>query len=181
MMNVHSPRQASPIRRILGASAAGLRGNAGFTLLEMIIVLSLMIVLAGMAALSFSNMEEASGVEMYGNRLARMAKRASRDAVVQGRPITIAFSKEGFGFVGEIAPGKDSYCALPKDVKVGVQRWNGGKKYLVAAGTNWEFFPTGICDPLHFRFEAPDGAMEMGFNPLTGSVIDQAVYANNKK
>ena len=69
------------------------RDDGGFTLLEMIIVLALMIVLAGMAALSFTSLEEGSGVEVYGNRLARMAKRASRDAVVQGRPIVIAFDQ----------------------------------------------------------------------------------------
>ena len=88
----------------------------------------------------------------------------------------VMFDKGGFGFVGETAPGKDGYCAVPKNVKVGVQRWNGGKKWDLALGTNWVFFPTGICDPLHFRFETPEGNMEMGFNPLTGSVIDQAVY-----
>ncbi len=142
----------------------------------MIIVLALMITLAGMATLSFTSLEEGAGVEIYGNKLARMAKRASRDAVVQGRPIMIAFDKGGFGFVGETAPGKDGYCPVPKNVKVGVQRWNGGKKWDLALGTNWVFFPTGICDPLHFRLETPDGNMEMGFNPLTGSVIDQAVY-----
>ena len=142
----------------------------------MIIVLALMIVLAGMAALSFTSLAEGSGVEVYGNRLARMAKRASRDSVVQGRPIVIAFDKGGFGFVNEAAPGREGYCALPKNVKVGVQRWNGGKKFILAAGTNWVFFPSGIGDPLHFRFETPEGNMEMGFNPLTGSVVDQAVY-----
>ena len=151
---------------------------AGFTLLEMIIVLALMIILAGMAALSFTSLEEGKGVEMYGNKLARMAKRASRDAVIQGRPIVIGFEKKGFGFVNETAPGSEGYCSLPKDAKVGVQRWNGGRKWAEADGTTWTFFPSGICDAKRFRFEASDGAMEMGFNPLTGSVVDQAVFLN---
>jgi len=154
--------------------------TAGFSLLEMIIVLALMIVLAGMAALSFTSLEEGKGVEMYGNKLARMAKRASRDAVIQGRPIVIGFEKKGFGFVNETAPGKEGYCSLPKDAKMGVQRWNGGKKFQPADGTTWTFFPSGICDAKRFRFEAPDGAMEMGFNPLTGSVVDQAVFLNQQ-
>ena len=152
--------------------------RAGFTLLEMIIVLSLMIILAGMAALSFTSLEEGTGVEQYGNKLARMAKRASRDAVIQGRPIVIGFEKKGFGFVNETAPGKEGYCALPKGAKIGSQRWNGGKKFVEADGSSWVFYPSGICDALRFRIEAADGAMEMGFNPLTGSVVDQAVYLN---
>ncbi len=151
---------------------------AGFTLLEMIIVLALMIILAGMAALSFTSLEEGKGVENYGNKLARMAKRASRDAVIQGRPIVIGFEKKGFGFVNETAPGTEGYCSLPKDAKVGVQRWNGGRRWDPADGVTWTFFPSGICDAKRFRFEAADGAMEMGFNPLTGSVVDQAVFLN---
>ncbi|MDB6074170.1 MAG: Prepilin-type N-terminal cleavage/methylation protein [Verrucomicrobiaceae bacterium] len=156
----------------------GMDCAGGFTLLEMIIVLSLMIILAGLAALSFTSLEEGKGVEMYGNKLARMAKRASRDAVIQGRPIVIGFEKKGFGFVNETAPGNEGYCALPKDAKMGYQRWNGGKKFMAADGATWTFYPSGICDALRFRFEAADGAMEMGFNPLTGSVVDQAVFLN---
>ena len=152
------------------------RWQGGFSLLEMIIVLALMIVLAGTAALSFESLEEGSGVEVYGNKLARMAKRAARDAVIQGRPIEIGFEKNGFGFVNEQAPGKEGYCALPKGAKVGYQRWNGGKKFVEADGYTWVFYPSGICDALRFRFETGEGAMEMGFNPLTGSVVDQAVY-----
>lgn len=157
------------------------RNSGGFTLLEMIIVLALMVVLAGMAALSFESLEEGGGVEVYGNKLARMAKRAARDAVIQGRPIIIGFEKNGFGFVNEQAPGNEGHCELPKGVKVGYQRWNGGKKFVEAEGYTWVFYPTGICDALRFRFETPaDGAMEMGFNPLTGSVVDQAVYSPKK-
>ena len=156
------------------------RGAGGFTLLEMIIVLALMIVLAGMAALSFDTLEEGNGVEQYGNKLARMAKRAARDAVIQGRPIVIGFEKKGFGFINETAPGSEGYCTLPKGAKMGYQRWNGGKKFFDADGTTWEFYPSGICDALRFRIETADGAMEMGFNPLTGSVVDQAVYGPKK-
>ncbi|MDB6139615.1 MAG: Prepilin-type N-terminal cleavage/methylation protein [Verrucomicrobiaceae bacterium] len=175
-MNFADPTQALRLRR--QRAGLGMGASAGFTLLEMIIVLALMIILAGMAALSFTSLEEGKGVEVYGNKLARMAKRASRDAVIQGRPIVIGFEKKGFGFVNETAPGNDGYCSLPKDVKTGYQRWNGGKKWTTADGVVWTFFPSGICDALRFRFQASDGAMEMGFNPLTGSVVDQAVYLN---
>src|SRR3569623_2771491 len=101
-----------------------------------------------------------------------MAKRGSRDAVIQGRPIVIGFEKGGFGFVNEQAPGHEGYCSLPKGAKVGVQRWNGGKKFVEADGTTWTFFPSGICDALRFRFESEEGSMEMGFYPLTGSLVD---------
>lgn len=149
--------------------------NAGFTLLEMIVVIALMVIIAAMATLSFIGLEGESEVEKPGNELARMVKQASRAAVVQGRPFVIAFGKTEFGFL-DGAGGADGHVTLPKGMKVGFQRWNGGKKWNNAEGLNWTFYPSGICDALRFKFEHPDGMVEMAFNPLTGSVSEEAAY-----
>ena len=50
------------------------RGHAGFTLLEMIVVIALMVIIAAMATLSFVGLEGESEVEKPGNELARMVK-----------------------------------------------------------------------------------------------------------
>jgi len=147
----------------------------GFTLLEMITVIALMVIIAGMAAFSFASLEGESPVEQPTNHLARMVRQASRASVVQGRPIVIAFDKKGFGFVGESAAGAEGHFGRPKGMKVSFQRWNGGRSWNNADGLNWVFYPTGICDALRFRFDMPEGQAEVGFNPLTGSVTEQTI------
>ena len=145
----------------------------GFTLLEMIVVIALMVIIAGMAAVSFASLEGESPVEEPANHLARMVRQASRAAVVQGRPIVIAFDKKGFGFVNESAAGSQGRYSIPKGMKVSYQRWNGGRSWIPAEEFNWVFFPTGIADALRFRFDMPEGQAELAFNPLTGSVTDE--------
>lgn len=149
--------------------------SPGFTLLEMIAVIALMVIIAGMAALSFDSLEAESPVEKPVNHLARMVRQASRAAVVQGRPIVIAFDKQGFGFAGESSAGAEGHYAIPKGSKVSFQRWNGGRNWMPAETLNWVFYPTGIADALRFRFDMPEGQAEVAFNPLTGSVSDQVI------
>lgn len=168
-----NPPQASRAARESLASRQ--RQHAGFTLLEMIVVIALMVIIAAMATLSFIGLEGESEVEKPGNELARMVKQANRAAVVQGRPFVIAFGNTEFGFL-DGAGGADGHVTLPKGMKVSVQRWNGGKRWNSAEGLNWTFYPSGICDALRFKFEHPDGMVEMAFNPLTGSVSEEAAY-----
>ena len=175
-----NPPQASRAARESLASrqrqhAGRVCSPAGFTLLEMIVVIALMVIIAAMATLSFIGLEGESEVEKPGNELARMVKQASRAAVVQGRPFVIAFGKTEFGFL-DGAGGADGHVTLPKGMKISVQRWNGGKRWNNAEGLNWTFYPSGICDALRFKFEHPDGLVEMAFNPLTGSVSEEAAY-----
>jgi type II secretion system protein H len=151
----------------------------GFTILELIIVIALMIVLIGLAALSFASLENDDELTGPSDKLIRMAKIANRAAIVQGRPIIIAFDKEQFGFAdGE--GGEQGHCTLPEGMKVKYQRWNGGRNYLSADGLVWKFFPTGLCDALRFQFTGPQGIVELGFNPLTGSVTDQVSYVGKR-
>jgi type II secretion system protein H len=139
----------------------------------MIVVIALMVIIAGMAAFSFASLEGESPVEEPANQLARMVRQASRAAVVQGRPIVIAFDKTGFGFVNEASAGSKGRYSIPKGMKVSFQRWNGGRNWMPADELNWVFFPTGIADALRFRFDMPEGQAELAFNPLTGSITDE--------
>jgi type II secretory pathway pseudopilin PulG len=155
------------------------RAKGGFTILELIIVIGLMIVLIGLAALSFASLENTDELTGSSDKLIRMAKMANRAAIVQGRPIVIVFDKEQFGFAdGE--GGDLGTCTLPEGMKVNFQRWNGGRKFLSANGLVWKFFPTGLCDALRFQFISPKGTVELGFNPLTGSVTDQVSYESKR-
>jgi type II secretion system protein H len=148
--------------------------SSGFTLLEVLVVIALMIIFAGAVQLAFDSVEE-SPLKEPADKLAVMVKQASRAAVVQGRTVAIGFDKEGFGFLGGVA-GSEGHVVLPKGMKVTFQPWNGGKKWLPANDLVWRFYSSGIFETLRFRFVHPEGSVEIAFNPLTGSVSEEAAY-----
>lgn len=151
-------------------------GPAGFSLLEMIIVIALIIIFVGAAQVSFEALTDDSPVKKPADQLAVMVKQASRAAVVQGQTVAIGFDKTGIGFLGNVASGGDGHVSLPKGMKVSYQPWNAGKKWLPANDLVWRFYSTGIFESLRFRFDHPEGSVEMSFNPLTGSVAEEAAY-----
>ena len=61
-------------------------------------------------------------------------------------------------------------------MKVTFQPWHGGKKWLPADDLVWRFYSSGIFETLRFRFVHPEGSVEIAFNPLTGSVTEEATY-----
>jgi prepilin-type N-terminal cleavage/methylation domain-containing protein len=152
----------------------------GFTLLEMLIVIGLMLVLVGSAVLSFASLEETNELKGPIEKLRNMAKYANRAAVVQGSPVVIAFNKDGFGVMGGDA-GDLGNCSLPKDMKLNFTRWNGGRRFMSTVDLNWVFFPTGICEPYTFQFVTPDGTTELDFNPLTGSVRREESFTGRRR
>jgi type II secretion system protein H len=153
--------------------------RSGFTLLEVIIVMGLIATLIGLATLSFASLENTDPLTNLADKLTSMAKQANRAAIVQGRPIIIAFEKNSFQFTS--ANSSDSTVNLPEGTRINYQRWNGGTKFSPTKDLNWTFHPTGICEPLRFQFIADDGGtIEMSFNPLTGSVSEQVSYLKRR-
>lgn len=144
--------------------------------MEMIIVIALMIIFIGAAALSFDAVTDDSPVKGHADQLAVMVKQASRAAVVQGRTIAIGFDKDSISFLGEVAGNGEGRVSLSKGMKVSFQPWNGGKKWQPATDLVWRFYSSGIFESLRIRFDHPEGTVEMSFNPLTGSVSEEFTY-----
>lgn len=157
-------------------SAIGKRGlRAGFTLLELIVVIALIMVIAGIGVMSFDGFGEKKLVQQPADALALMVKQASRASVVQGRPVVIGFDKKGFRFLEQVMEGTEGSFTVPKEMKIFVKRWNGGSRWVEADGLNWTFYATGISEALRFKFEHPEGVAEIAFNPLTGSVTEESI------
>ncbi len=145
----------------------------GFSLMEVIMVLAVIAMVVGLAIAMFVMADEDNGLKGPPEDLARMTKQASRSAVVLGRPVVIAFGKEGFTLIG----GDGDASVLPEGMKVKYQRWNSGRRWYDTDNLNWTFFPSGICDALRFRFEGTKEVTEIAFHPLTGSITEQLVLA----
>ncbi len=145
--------------------------SAGFTLLEMIAVMALIVMLLGIAAFATRQVAPDPSVRKPGNDLIRLAKTAVRAAAVQGRGFMLAFDKQGFALLGAEG-GQGDRVNLPKGMKVFIKRW-GSRDWEPAEGHRWWFGMQGLCEPISVRIAAADSALMMRFNPLTGAPVEE--------
>ena len=71
----------------------------GMTLVEILVVLTIVGVMAGVVTLGVGLGDRGLGVESEANRLADRLRLASDDVLVTRRPLALAFDGEGYGFV----------------------------------------------------------------------------------
>lgn len=58
---------------------------------------------------------------------------------------------------------------IDEGMTIMVKRYND-KEWRVPKNEDWNFYVSGICDPMMVRFETKDGFIEMDFNPLTAKL-----------
>lgn len=71
----------------------------GMTLVEILVVLVIVGVMAGVVTLGVGLGDRGMGVETEANRLADRLRLAADDVLVTRRPLALAFDGEGYGFV----------------------------------------------------------------------------------
>ncbi len=142
----------------------------GFTLMEMMAVMGIMILVMGIGFGSFVFFDEKDPFEEPVQRLTQMSKYSLNAAAIQHRGMSILFDETGFGTAGGSGPDGNRY-QLPVNMKVLIKRW-GGKNFEEAEGQVWRFGEQGICEPLLVRFEADGGIRDVSFHPLTGTPVD---------
>ena len=153
------------------------RSARGFTLIEVVIVVLMMAVLLAMAAFSFTGLGDDDPVKGPGDELIRLSKQAVRAAAIQGRPFHIHFEKDHFALAGWEGKG-DSQVGINEGTQIFILRW-GEKEWRPAEGQVWMFGGNGLCDPIKVRIESGSARLEMGFNPLTGSPVDQTLTTSS--
>ena len=151
-----------------GPTAAG---RSGFTLLEVISVMAIMILLIAVTAFAYKEVGDKHLALEPRNELVRLSKLGVRAATLQGRGFAITFDKTGFALVGLENAENTSY-QLPKGIKLSLRRW-GQTQWEPAEGQRWKIGSQGLCEPLRIRIEAPDSQIELKFNPLTGSPSEE--------
>lgn len=180
-------------------SAAKTRKTAGFTLIEIVMVIAIAAVIMGGAVgfMVFSSegrsLRDASGeVEL----LAKRARTAAilfqtpyavelRSGVIRLMPLAEAGRRDtnrrtvgGHKIGGETeAPttGGDHYeYTFPEGTEVFIRRWNSND-WLPSGGDSihiWRFDPNGLCEPLSMRYVYGSSWLIDTFNPLTGAIRD---------
>jgi type II secretory pathway pseudopilin PulG len=128
---------------------------AGFTLLEIIVAMSLLILIIGIAVMSISGVHDEDKLRRAVAVIETSARQNLLQALSTQQTVRIELSAGAFR-VGE------EFGGMLQVRRVGENAFRAPKR-----GETWEFSPTGICEPIEVRMSGAAGVIELAFDPLT--------------
>ena len=128
---------------------------AGFTLLEIIVAMSLTLLIIGIAVVSISGVRAEDTLRRAAAIIETTARQNLLRALDRQQTVRMELSAGAFG-AGEEFSGM-----------LQVRRVGEGEFRKPKRGEFWEFSPTGICEPIEVRLSGSAGQIEIAFDPLT--------------
>lgn len=185
-------------KRITAARTTSDRSAAGFTLLEIVIVLLVVgVVIGGAFGLMVASSDERA-LNRSQVEIEVLAKRARAIASLQQRPYALEFSEQSVRMMplaeamvdpdsrdgssrrqGDGVIGVDSrfdamyaFWTIDEEMRMFVRRWASDRWVPSDSKTRhiWRFDPDGICEPIGVRLEYRRSWVESIFHPLTAGV-----------
>lgn len=132
-------------------TASSSRWSAAFTLLEVLLAMTLALLIIGISALSISSIQDEAKLKRVAAGIEGSARQALADAINKQRPVRLALD-------GSLAAGG----------QVMVKRYGEHKFRTAQGGEFWEFSPDGVCEPIEIQVTHELGEIELAFDPLTG-------------
>ena len=166
------------------------RRAPGFTLVEIVITLSIVAMLIAMALGSTITLSHTRALEEPMSKVQEFAKKARNLAILEQRPYMVEImphsvalfslvSTSGatagvFGAAEAAAPkGRLDFYDFDPDVVLSVRRWRASE-FAPPGRQIWVFERSGLCEPLAVRAESVNGFIEVSFNALDAHVEDKA-------
>ncbi len=138
---------------------------AGYTLLEILLVLLLVGVLVSVSLVSFRLTDRKRRLEAPMSQLQELARRARQTAVQKQVPYDIVLEKGGYS----VGPRR---YALREGQELWWKPWRQ-QQWRQAESYRWTFQPSGFCEPLSVRLQEGQAWVETGFHPLTAGVREE--------
>ena len=101
------------------------RRNGGFTLIELVVVVLLLSIIAGMVAVNLGA-DDTSEVRDEADRLALLMNAAQQDAILDGQVLVLALEERGYRFLrlndsGSLAPIIGDELLRPRELSQGIE------------------------------------------------------------
>lgn len=142
--------------------------RSGFTLLEILVVLGLLMMLFGVSIISISGIKEEDRLRRAVALIETTARQNLLQAVKEQKTVTLPLAAGSFG------SGSD-FGGLLQIRRVGERSFREPKR-----NETWEFSPTGICEPIEVRLSGPGGTIELAFDALTACAKRKSLDFNAK-
>ena len=153
----------------------------GFTLIEILFALFIVSLILAIALPKAGNLLLQEQIRGTARKLELFAKTARTQALKEQRAYHLFFEKNSLVMEpftqnekNEKGGTRTSY-RLPGSVVGQTRSWEE-EKWEKMETLNWIFQPTGICEPLRFRFSKEKAWLETEFNPLTASAQNESFY-----
>ena len=131
--------------------------SAGFTLVEVIVAMSIAMLLIGVASLSITAVNDEGKLRREASQIEITVRDSLMKAVSTYSPVQVDLASFG---------------------SVQVRRYGEKQFRAPKSGESWEFSPTGICEPIEIRVTRDEGTIELGFDPLTGCARKRNIVVN---
>lgn len=145
----------------------GIRHSAGFTLLEMLAVLGLITLVLGISVVSISGIQDEDRLRRAASQIETTARESLLNALRTQELVILPLTAGSLGGM--------EFGAKMEIRRVGEKAFRAPKR-----GEQWEFSPTGICEPIEVRLSGPGGEVEMAFDALTACAKRKTLDLNAK-
>ena len=129
--------------------------RAAFTLIEVIMAMTIILLVIGVAVLSISGVRDEDKLRRAASVIETTARQNLLQALNSQQPVRMELSAGAFG-------ASDEFNGMLQVRRVGEKVFRKPRR-----DEAWEFSPTGICEPIEVRISSPAGQIEIGFDPLT--------------
>lgn len=150
--------------------------RAGFTLLEVIVALSIALLLIGVSTLSISGIQDEHKLRKISSLIENTARGSLMRAVSDSRRVFVELGPNSI-----VAPTTQA-TDIPEDYafegNLEIRRYGEKAFRRPDHGEVWEFSPTGVCEPLELRVSNAIGTVELAFDPLTGMARKRSIVVN---
>lgn len=142
--------------------------RSGFTLLEMLVVLTIITLLFGVSIISIAGVKDEDRLRRAVAMIETSARENLLMAVKDQRLVRMPLAAASFGSEAEFGGRLEIR-------RVGERIFREPRR-----GEIWEFSPTGICEPIEVRLSGPGGRVELAFDALTACAKRKTLDFNAK-
>jgi general secretion pathway protein H len=151
-----------------GISRRQRTGEAGLTLVEMLVVLAIVAVMAGAVSLGIGSVTRAPSVETEARRLATRLQAAADDAMLGDRMMAFTVEKHGYGFATVGAKGR---MVARTDEALGFHRLPGGMVVTLSVRPPVILGVDGSGRPLSAVIESGSQRWQVTYDGLTARAV----------
>lgn len=144
--------------------------TGAFTILEVVIVLSITVLMIGAAAPALTGMVRAEQLKSPARNLEAMAITARCNALAEQRPYQIIITPKGFHLErADEKPGVKPLASFSfsESINFEMAHWPD-EKWMKPNRYVWYFAPSGLCDPIRVMFRKGDSYFSQKYSAITG-------------